>query len=115
MSTIAELVDIVVTQCTDMIQAIDLVQNHYSYGTGTLVAGTHFLAFNTEGTLAGTTSNEYGTGESWHFLIKEAIDTGGFDIGCVVSARTATGFTVTVDDDCTFTYETVFRKSWISD
>jgi hypothetical protein len=105
MSTIAELVDIVVTQCTDMIQAIDLEQNKYNYGSVELSSGETPISF----------AEEYIPGENWHFLIKEAIDTGGYDIGCTVSNRTNTGFNVTVNDACTFTYETVFRKSWISD
>jgi hypothetical protein len=105
MATIEQLVDIVVTQCTDMIQAIDLDQNKYNHGSVELSSGTTHVAF----------TEEYEVGESWHFLIKEAIDTGGFDIGCAISNRTATGFDVAVDDTCVFTYETVFRKSWISD
>jgi len=104
--TIEDLVDIVVTQCVDMIQAVDLVQNKYNYGSIALSIGTTSMVF----------ANEYEVGEVWHFLIKEAISTvGGYDIGCTVSNRTITGFDITVDEACTFTYETVFRKSWISD
>jgi hypothetical protein len=103
----------------DEAQAINARQNNYQWGSGTLTAGSHEILFNAEHTLVFTegfsVATPYEITETPHFTIKEAIDGDGFDIGCTISNLTINGFTVAVDADCTFFFETVYRKTWYSD
>jgi len=68
--------------------------------------------------LTGTTTIVFGTayqtGEDWSFLKKVAIsDDGDYDIGCVITNPTITGFDVTVTEACKFSYRTSYLRTWI--
>jgi hypothetical protein len=97
-------IDIISTQTIDLILATVEKYLGVNKGSMNLSAGSHPILFTTP----------YDEGINWQFTSRTAI-ANGTDIGLTFSNPTRFGFTVTVDEACTFEYVTICYNNFISD
>lgn len=94
-----------VTQNEDFIQSVVIEMLNINKRTISLDAGSTDVIF----------EFPFDIGIDWDFTFLKATAVDGADIGVIITVPVRTGFTVTVEEDCTFKFKAESFNEYISD